>query len=438
MTTALRCVSCLAAVCTVLLCGPVAAAPVDELKLLLARGQAKEAYARAARYPDQLGEPLFDYYFGMAAIDAGHPAEGTLALERYVITYPSDLTARLELARGYFLMGDDRRATEEFTRVRRTNPPSAVRTNIDTYLAAIDARSKRYRPSLSLFAEFGTGYDSNVNGGVSNANITLPIGQVIVQDAGVKTDNGFYVGAAAFQVNIPFAPGWSVFAGAAGDTKNHFTQDRFDLRSLTASAGLARTDDTTLVRVTGATGSLWLDDDRYRDVGSLTGEYYRQIRKDLVVSTSAQWAQLAYTGGNEARDADLFGVTAGLRSLRGGNWKWTNIASLGVAQEHNRRDRRDLGRDIYSGRLGLTATPHDGLSLYATASAQGSYYREADAFLGQRRRDWFFALEAGTVRALTRSWSFRVEVIASRNRSSIDLYDFNRNAANLKLRYELQ
>ena len=34
-----------------------AATPVDEIKALLARGDAKGAYARAKRYPDLLGEP---------------------------------------------------------------------------------------------------------------------------------------------------------------------------------------------------------------------------------------------------------------------------------------------------------------------------------------------------------------------------------------------
>ena len=48
------------------------ATPVDEIKALLARGDAKGAYARAKRYPDLLGEPAFDYHFGIAAVDAGH------------------------------------------------------------------------------------------------------------------------------------------------------------------------------------------------------------------------------------------------------------------------------------------------------------------------------------------------------------------------------
>lgn len=174
----------------------LAATPAEELRQLVERGQAKEAYARGRRYPDQLGNPAFDFYYGVAAIDAGHPGEGTLALERYVITYPNNLNARLELARGYFMMGEDARAREEFDGVLKANPPASVRANVARFEEAIKARENRYRTRFTGYAEAGYGYDSNVNGGVSSGNITLPLfGPVVVAPAGVKTDDGFALAA---------------------------------------------------------------------------------------------------------------------------------------------------------------------------------------------------------------------------------------------------
>lgn len=417
---------------------PVLAAPADEVKALVARGQAKEAYERGRRYPDQLGEPGFDYWFGLAAIDAGHPGEGTLALERYVITYPDDRAARLELARGYFLMGDDERAKAEFDEILRTDPPAKVRENIRGYLEAIRAREKRYRKSFSFFAEAGTGYDSNANGGVANGNVNLSIGPVIVSAAGQKTDNGFLFGAAGGQLNIPIRPGWSVFVGASGDTRNYFDADAFDLRNLQGSAGVAKTGERDLLRFTGAYGNLWLDNNRFRSISTLTGEWYRQTDEKTTWNAFGQWAQLGYTGNNQPRDADLFAVGGGLRRVLGGPSQLALTASANIGQEQNRRERRDLARDLYGGRLGLTLTPYDTLSVYVAASAQGSYYMEADAFLFERRRDWFYALEAGSDKTLDKNWSFRFDVAMTRNRSNIDLYDFNRNVASVKLRYDLR
>ena len=99
------------------------AAPADDIKALIEKGDSKAAYELGRKYPDQLGEPAFDFYFGVAAIDSGHAGEGVLALERYVVNFPDNHNARLELARGYFVMGDDQRAREEFNNVLKLNPP---------------------------------------------------------------------------------------------------------------------------------------------------------------------------------------------------------------------------------------------------------------------------------------------------------------------------
>ena len=59
----------------------------------------------------------------MAAVDIGRSGEGVLALERYVLQFPDDPRARLELARAYFYAGDDVRSREEFEAVARSRPP---------------------------------------------------------------------------------------------------------------------------------------------------------------------------------------------------------------------------------------------------------------------------------------------------------------------------
>src|ERR1043165_9183158 len=100
----------------------VFAAPADDVKALIDQGKAAEAYALGKQHPDQLGNPAFDFYYGVAAIDAGHAGEGVLALERYVANFPANHAGRLELARGYYVLGDDARAREEFDAVLKTNP----------------------------------------------------------------------------------------------------------------------------------------------------------------------------------------------------------------------------------------------------------------------------------------------------------------------------
>src|SRR5690242_4679052 len=83
------------------------AATGDEVKALLDQGKAAEAYALGKQHPEELGNPAFDFYYGVAAVDAGHAGEGVLALERYIANFPDNQAARLELARAYFVLGDN-------------------------------------------------------------------------------------------------------------------------------------------------------------------------------------------------------------------------------------------------------------------------------------------------------------------------------------------
>jgi Flp pilus assembly protein TadD len=100
------------------------ASPGDDVKALLEQGKAATAYAEGKKYPDQLGNPAFDFFFGIAAIDAGHYGEGVLALERYLLNYPDNVSARLQLGRGYYLLGDDAQAHTELEALRKLDPPA--------------------------------------------------------------------------------------------------------------------------------------------------------------------------------------------------------------------------------------------------------------------------------------------------------------------------
>jgi predicted Zn-dependent protease len=146
------------------------AAPSDDLKALLDQGKAADAYALGKKNPDQLGNPAFDFYFGIAAVDAGHAGEGVLALERYIANFPDNMQARLELARAYYVLGDNVRAREEFDLVQKSNPPAPVQANIERFRDAIRARESAYQTTAGFYAEIGAGYDSPVSGGVGSPN----------------------------------------------------------------------------------------------------------------------------------------------------------------------------------------------------------------------------------------------------------------------------
>ncbi|HRE14893.1 MAG TPA: hypothetical protein PLD37_11920, partial [Usitatibacteraceae bacterium] len=99
------------------------AATPGEIRALIDQGKLSEAWTAARAAPERLGQPDFDFVYGVAAIAAGRATEGVLALERYLLAFPDNDPARVELARGYLAIGEDARAREEFQAVLDRRPP---------------------------------------------------------------------------------------------------------------------------------------------------------------------------------------------------------------------------------------------------------------------------------------------------------------------------
>ncbi|MEI8298686.1 MAG: porin family protein [Pseudomonadota bacterium] len=141
------------------------AALLDAARPLIATGKAREAYEiLSPREADFGGTPAFDYAYGLAALDTGHPADAAFALQRVVAVEPDFDGARMDLARAYYDSGNLASARTQFAYLRDRSPPTGTRQVIDRYLAAIDSRVAAIRPRFVAGFDLGAGYDSNANG----------------------------------------------------------------------------------------------------------------------------------------------------------------------------------------------------------------------------------------------------------------------------------
>jgi hypothetical protein len=416
------------------------AAPAEEIRILVEQGRAADAYRLGAEHQELLGQPDFDLAFGVAAVDSGHSGEGILALERYIVNVPDNMTARLELARAYFSLGEDIRAREEFERVTKSNPPPAVQANIDRFLDAIRSRQSAYTTTGGVYVEAGYGYDSNVNGGVSSANINLPLfGNVVINQSGVKAGSSYNWLAAGGQVSKPIlVPGLSIFGSGQLDGKYNNSNNQFDQNNVNAAAGLSYLRNKNFYRATFSHNEVSVDDTRFREVDSAGLEWNRQLSDRQTISPFIQYAELRYVGDNRLRDADLLAGGIGYRVSFGGNWQPLLSASVNGGTEHNIRDRQDLGREIYGGRVALAITPAAKWGVSTGVSFQHSHYTGPDLLLGETRKDNYYAVDATVSYAITRNLSARVELTGSKNSSNFDLYAYRRDMAILKLRYDFK
>lgn len=437
--TTFRMIALVAFLCATAVAEDLLAAPSDEIKALLEKGDAKAAYEHGKKHPEQLGDPAFDFYFGVAAINAGHAGEGVLALERYLLNFPENAEARLELARGYFVLGEDARAREEFEAVTRLKPPPAVQAGIDRYLDAIRSRESRFRTAANFFLEVGFGYDSNVNGGVGSANVVLPaFGLVTVAQAGVEQSATFTHLAAGGQVTHPVAPGVSLFGGLGVESKlNHGSfESQFDLLTLAANAGVTMLRENDLFRVGALFTTLDVDNEDFRDITGVAAEWQRQTDEFQMFSAALQYGDLDYKGNNDLRDSRLYQIALGYRRAFIGPWQPLVSVNLYLGQEDNRRDRDDLSRNLYGFRATVSGSPAPKWAASAGAFYQLSDYREPDTLFGLTRRDTYYGLDLAVSYALRRGLSLRSEFLLSRNDSNIALFEYDRNLVAIKLRYD--
>lgn len=414
------------------------AAPADEVKALIDQGKAAEAYAAGKKYPDQLGNPAFDFYYGVAAIDAGHAGEGVLALERYVANFPDNLQARLELARGYYVLGDDARAREEFDAVQKANPPPGVQANVQRFMDAIRAREAQYKTTSGFYAEAGFGHDSNVNGGLSSPNITLPIFGPVTLTTGVKLRDDFLTFGAGGNITHPVAPGVALFGAASADMKANSSQHAFDQGNINVAGGVSILRDKNLWRLAGSYGELSVGHDWYRKAAGVSAELNHQLDELQSLNGFVQYARLEYQPPQDVRNADLWAVGAGYRRAFIGAWQPLFTASASYGEERDQKSRPDLGRKFWGGRVALSATPAPRWSASVGASYQESEYDGPDVLLAVVRKDKYYGLDALVSYSLSRNWSLRGEYYYNNNTSNLALYEFERHLFMAKIRYEFR
>jgi hypothetical protein len=417
----------------------VQAAPADEVRQLVEQGRAAEAYQLGSQFPDELGSPDFDFYFGIAAIDADHAGEGVLALERYLVRFPENDRARLELARGYFALGDLLRARAEFQAVSSRKPPAGVQATIDQFIDAIRTRETVYKTSALAWLEAGLGTDSNVNGGVTDPSIILPIfGSVRVAGPGVKTGDNFTHLAGGAQLSQPVAPGIAVFGAVQADGKLNFTDSQFDQNNATASGGLSLLKGGDLYRATLGYTTTRLENDRFRDATSLNGEWSHQVDDLRSVNLFAQYAEFRYPGANQVRDADFYAVGGGVRQAFAVVLQPALQLQASFGHEENDRQRNDLSRDLAGLRAALSLSPAPRWGLVFGLSSQDSRYAEPDPLLQVTRKDRYLGADITASYLYTRNLSVRAELVYAKNASNLALFQYDRTVFAVKFRYEFK
>ena len=420
---------------------------LDDARLLLARGRATAALAILRSLPLD-GEDRVNILFqtGMAAMAVAQveglsgQGQGALldeaiaAFRAILVDNPELVRVRLELARAFFLKGQDRLAQRHFELVLGGELPLPVFLNIRNFLEVI-----RQRKRLTGYFGAAIAPDSNLNVASEEDIIYLDtvFGRLPFQREGAEIERRSGLGLSVWgggEYQQPFGESLRLRAGADLAQRDYSGRD-FDQTFLAAHAGprwlvSPRTDISLL-----ATGHRqWLGNLPQID------EYGGRLEIDHQLGARFWLRGSAGTSERECHNCEWRNGPQTAFSL-GAIWTPAPVLqvhmTLGYERDHASQVHwRSLTRWLRAG--GVLALPL-GFNLGGTAQMRRTHYdgdgRAHFTLFGRPRRDRTFSF---TVTLLNRAIAFfgfspQLALVHEARRTNAQAQDFERNRAELRM-----
>ncbi|MGH8697181.1 MAG: tetratricopeptide repeat protein, partial [Burkholderiales bacterium] len=267
---------------------------IDQAKKLLAERNPQAAFALLLPLQSQrAGEIEYDYFLGIAALDAGDPQQAVFALERVLAVNPDFLQARAEIARAYFVLGERQTARREFESVRTQSLPPEARATIDRYLSALEPQ----RTDVRAYIEMTGGWDSNVNSATGRTAIAIPSfgGSIAtLNPLGVRTSSWFGGLGTGVSLSQGLSDQWYLIGAASYAGKYNFDVDGFDTGQVDGSAGVRWASGDNQVIAIGQFQRFWVDYETYRNSAGGTVQWLHNLSPSQQFTVFGQYARLTY------------------------------------------------------------------------------------------------------------------------------------------------
>ncbi len=414
----------------------------ERLQHLVENEQYEQAFELAQSHQaEHAGASLFDFYYGVSAIEQGALDEGIFALERVLIAQPGSDRARLELARAYFLRGDHRRARREFETVRAHDPSANVTAVIDRYLLAIERRADRYETAVTGYLELGGGYDSNVNSATDAETISILDGSaeaLLDSDAREQSDT-FGRGAGRINVSYPIAPGFNLLARGGLRGRFNADQDQFNTATLDTSLGVLLRRSRWQLEGTLEAARFYLDGEEYRDQFGVSTEYRRSLSELSTAALSFQVADLRYDA-NEDLDSTLWilggGLTHTFQTARRPTLSGRIFIGGEQPNEATTEAQANAERDLLGLRAGLHLPLRPDWTFRGTVEARSSDYAEPARLFTEARDEVRYLFDLALDWRPSTRWRIGPHVELTHNESNIELYEYDRALVELRARVE--
>ncbi|XOV87746.1 MAG: tetratricopeptide repeat protein [Pseudomonadota bacterium] len=408
--------------------GPLQAAAVGEKEAIyqqareyLRQGDAEAAYRLLEpREIEWAGGDGFDYLLGVSALDSARPGEAIFSLQRLVARRPAFAGARLELARAYFDIGDNELARLEFQRLLDENPPPQVESAVNNYLAAIDNKSRAYKPTSQYYLDIGTGYDSNAPAATDEErflNFRLSQNNLAQSSAFAQMMFGALW-------SRPVTASTQVLFGLRLDHRSNPSTHFVDSSNADLSAGWNWRGEKSNVGV--AVNSLFaaLDQEYNKQDLGATLSFGRRIGDATNLNTFVRYGAIRFQEpALEIRDVDQ--VLGGIGLSRSFSSAQASLTLTG-SQDDAIQAGSPFSNDGVGVQVAATLFGASGRSYFAEASASRTTYDMQ--FFGFDREDDLYSVSLGASFSgfPVSGWNTTFKVNYSEKDSTVSLYQFDR------------
>ena len=391
-----------------------------QLAELLQRQQHEAAYALATQHLSrEEGDPDFDFYYGLAALENGRAQEASFVFERLVALSPENDRFRLEYARALYQIKRYAEAEQQFRLVLEHNPPAAVVNNIERFIERVGSARDEVNKRWEGFVELGAGYDSNIN----NATGDPVVGLFELPDSAMAMDSPYLAAHSLVKYHWPFSQRNRAFVQLQSDHKHNSLNSDFDLDSLGLSSAWVHQRGAAQFQAGLQYQHTWLDGQAYQRTSGIFGQW-RHLWGTQVATTL--YSGLFDKHSFELDELDVWQpIVSGQLQILSGNL--LHQFSLGGGSENPRLSSgRHLAKDFRFGGYQLLWQASELWQPYAGVSAFNGRYKAHHPVFGERREDDAYRLSVGVSRRLAESLNLSLETSYTDNQSNLSLYEYHR------------
>ncbi len=417
---------------------PATAVDLPHLQQLMQEQQYENAYKLASKAEEtEAGNPAFDYWYGLAALESGRAHRAVYALERVLMNEPEKQTARLALARAYAKTGQLDLARAMLNTILVQNASAPILEQARAELAALPPNPKARRTRWSGALALTSGYDNNVNATTDLEQLPQPPATVLLLDSSARArEDGFARLDVETRLEHDLGQQASLILAMEGYENLNFHESEFNTSLLTGYGGGAYRAGSHFGLLYASYQRLWLDHASYLEVITPTLAWQYAVGSQGRIELGVAVSNYEYDDFT-TRDSEGVTFSAGWRQTFSTSGRARSRLSLYAGNERAKDPRFEyFGRDYAGLQWRVEFDVASRHQPYAHLRWQASDYLGLDPIYASVREDRYWRFGLGWRYRLQPRLQVGAELEYTSNESSITLYEFDRTRVFVTSRYE--